>query len=84
MANSSSPGIRWLAIFEQSASVLLAMLVAGMFATYDQVSDTNNAVDALVERMDRFEQATSSRIQALELDVKNIQIELAKRSSSDD
>ena len=71
-------GIRWLAIFEQSASVVLAALVIGVFATYITVSKTNDAVNALAIRMDRFEQKTDSRIQNIERDVKALQIEQAR------
>lgn len=71
-------GIRWLAIFEQSASVVLAALVIGVFATYITVSKTNDAVNALALRMDRFEQKTDSRIQNIERDVKALQIEQAR------
>lgn len=71
-------GIRWLAIFEQSASVVLAALVIGVFATYITVSKTNDAVNALAGRMDRFEQQTDSRIQNIERDVKALQIEQAR------
>lgn len=83
--DTDNRGIRWLAIFEQSASVLLAALVLGVFATYNTVIQTNDAVNLLADRMDRLEQKTDTRIQAIERDVKQIQIDMARfhRSEND-
>ena len=81
---SENRGIRWLAIFEQSASVLLAALLLGMAATYKSVIETNETVNSLADRFDRFDQSTNSRIQNIERDVKEIQIEMAKRGSGGD
>lgn len=80
---SENRGIRWLAVFEQSASVLLAALVLGVFATYNTVIKTNDTVNALAERMDRLEQKTDTRIQVIERDVKQIQIDMARYHRGD-
>jgi predicted PurR-regulated permease PerM len=76
--SKESAGIRWLAIFEQSASVILAALLLGIVAVYSTVIQTNQTVNTLVERLERLEQKTDSRIQTLERDVKSLQIEQAK------
>lgn len=73
-----SAGIRWLVIFEQSASVILAALLLGLVAVYNTVNQTNQAVNAMSDRLDRFEQKTDIRIQNLERDVKALQIEQAR------
>lgn len=75
-------GIRWLAIFEQSASAILAAMVIGLVAIYSTVLQTNTIVTSLVERLDRLEQKTDSRIQTLERDVKLLQIEQARNHGS--
>ena len=81
--NEKQPaGIRWLAIFEQSASAILAAMVIGLVAIYSTVLQTNTIVTSLVERLDRLEQKTDSRIQTLERDVKLLQIEQARNHGS--
>jgi hypothetical protein len=76
-------GIRWLAIFEQSASVVLAALLLGIFAIYSNVVKSGETLTALVVRMDRFEQKTDLRIQNIERDVKQLQIEMARGGRGD-
>lgn len=71
-------GIRWLAIFEQSAGALLVALVVGVFATFVQVNKTADSVAALVVRMDRMETKTDTRIQVIERDVTQLKIDVAK------
>lgn len=71
-------GIRWLAVFEQSASLLLFALAVGSLATYMTVSRTEDQVKRLVLRLDSLEQKTDVRMQKVESDLTSLKIAVAR------
>jgi hypothetical protein len=82
MAPTPDRGIRWLAVFEQVAGVLIVSAVLGIAAVYQTTIATNTAVWQLVTRFERFEEKTDQRIQKLESDVQQIKIDMAKMRSA--
>lgn len=79
----SNTGVRWLAVFEQFAAGVLIAAALGIAAVYNNTVQTNEAVDNLVERFQRFEERTDQRISNVENDVKKLQIEMARHHRSE-
>jgi hypothetical protein len=82
---TNNAGIRWLSVFEQVATALIIAAVLGIAALLYSTQTLNQSVnnmtdkfDQLAKRFENFETKTDKRIDYVEFEVDQLQLDMAK------